>query len=458
MRVDRPSHASIPLRRRGILAAILGAALLATGMTGTAAASHPAADPAVITDWNATTVKTIVTEAGINNATTFHWFAVEQAAVYNAVVGITRKYDLYKWHAHAARGASPEAAAATAAYRILSTYFPASQVNLDAAYAASLAKIPDGRSENRGVRFGERAAARIIKLRMNDGWNAPIAFSEPPGPGVWRPTPPAFAPMLAPWLGDVRPFTLKRPHQFSPPGPPDMTSAKYTAEFNEVKDIGALNSATRTPAQTETALFISGIPVAPLQASLRDLVARHHLSISKSARVFAAVDTSIADAVGTIWYSKLHFAFWRPITAIQLADTDGNPATVADPTWVPLLVNPPYPEYASGFNSVMGSASRALTRVLGTSRIDLYITSPVTGTTRHYEWASQLKYDSIEGRIWSGIHFRAADVDAFRTGRKVADLRRRPLFRGPSPLTDPSRRVERARARPRVRRSTRRAP
>jgi len=375
----------------------------------------------VITDWNATAVRTVVTEAGINNATTFHWLAVEQAAVYDAVVGITRTYDLYRWHAHAARCASPEAAAATAAHRVLLTYFPASQVNLDADYATSLGKIAAGRCKDRGVAFGERAAARIEQLRVNDGWMAPISFTEPPAPGVWRPTPPAFAPMLAPWLGDVRPFTLQRPHQFSPPGPPAMTSAQYTADFNETKALGALNGSTRTPAQTQTALYITGIPIAPLQAGLRDMVTRHGFSISKSARILAAVDLSIADAIGTIWYSKLHFAFWRPITAIQLADTDGNPDTLADSTWQPLVATPPYPEYASGFNSVMGSATRALTHVLGTSRIDLFIFSPVTNETRHYEWASQLKYDSINGRIWDGIHFRTADVDAFRAGQRVAD-------------------------------------
>ena len=207
--------------RRSRWRAILGAvrvtvALLIVLPAGAANAhsSHPAADPAVITDWNAIAVRTIVTEAAINNATTFHWFAIEQAAVYNAVVGITRKYDLYKWHAHASRGASPEAAAATAAHRILSYYFPGSQANLDADYATSLANIDGGRSKNWGIIFGERAAARIIKLRLNDGWNAPIAFTEPPAPGIWRPTLPGFAPMLAPWLGDVRPFTIRSSTQF----------------------------------------------------------------------------------------------------------------------------------------------------------------------------------------------------------------------------------------------------
>jgi len=435
MRIDHPTHPPVRLRGRGVLAAFLGTALLAAGMTGTAAAAHPAADPSVITDWNATAVQTIVVDAAINNATTFHWFALEQAAVYNAVEGITGKYELYRWHAHASRGASPEAAAAAAAHRILSNYFPASQVNLDAAYATSLLKIADGKGKDRGIAFGERAAARIIKLRLNDGWNAPIAFTEPPAPGVWRPTLPAFAPMLAPWLGDVRPLLLRTAHQYSPPGPPAMTSNQYTREFNEVKDLGSLNSLSRTPLQTETAKFISAIPIAPLQASFRDLVTRHHLDISKSARLFAAVDMSIADAIGVVWYSKLHFAFWRPITAIQLADTDGNPATVADPTWVPLIATPPYPEYGSGFNSVVGSATRALTRVLGTSRIDLYISSPATMTTRHYEWASQLTSDGVNGRIWSGLHFRAADEDSLVMARKVAGFALDHYFQ---PRHDPS--------------------
>lgn len=248
-----------------------------------------------------------------------------------------------------------------------------------------------------------------------------MAFTEPSAPGVWRPTPLGNLPMLAPWLGQVRPLMLQFSSQFAPHGPPAMTSAKYTREFNEVKELGSLNSTSRTAAQTETALFISGIPVAPFQASLRDLVTRHDLDISKSARLFGAVDMSMADAIGAAWYTKVHFAFWRPITAIRLADTDGNPATAADPAWVPLIVTPPYPEYVSGFNSLIGSATRALTHVLGTSRIDLNIFSPVTNTTRHYEWASQLTNDGVNGRIWSGLHFRTADVAALKMGRKVAD-------------------------------------
>ena len=412
-----------PKRRRGFVAALLSGLLLASTISGIVLAGSPApaADASVITYWNAVAVDVIATDAKKGAAEANFWLAFEQSAVYNAVVGITERYDLYKWNAHAPNRSSPQAAAAAAAYHVLLTYFPASQVRLDAAYAASLALIPDGRARDRGLRFGERAAARIVKLRANDGRFAPIEFSQLPAPGVWRPTLPLFAKMFDPWLSQVRPFTLKKPSQFRPGDPPALTSKRYAREFNEVKDFGSKTSTLRSAEQTQTALFFSDIAVGPLQAALRDLVTRHGLNISKSARLFAAVDLSLADATMSIWDSKVHFGLWRPITAIQLADTDGNPDTAVDAKWEPLIPTPPYPEYASGLSAVMGAVSRALTRVLGTSRIDLFISSTAAGVTRHYEWASQLNQDVIDARIWSGIHFRTADNVGNRIGKKVAD-------------------------------------
>jgi hypothetical protein len=418
-----------PVSRRGIAAALVtAAALLATTLTGVAAgaaeaapSSPPAADPAVITDWNAVAVATIVTDAGKANAEAFLWYAFEQAAVYNAVVGITGRYQPYKWRPDAPEGASPQAAAATAAYRVLLTYFPASQARLDAAYAASLAQVPDGRAKQSGIRFGERAAARIVELRTDDGRFAAITFDVPPAPGVWRPTPPALAPFFDPWLARMRPLLLRSNSQFRPPAPPALTSRRYTREFDEVKTLGSKTGSQRTPQQTETALFFSDIAIVPLQTALRDLVTRHELDISDSARLFAAVDMSAADGIGVSWDSKLHFGYWRPITAIQLADDDGNPATIADPAWEPLIVTPPYPDYTSGLTTVVGAASRALTRVLGTGRIDLTITSAAAGVTRHYEFAAQLNRDAVDARVWSGIHFRTADVVGNRMGKQVGD-------------------------------------
>jgi hypothetical protein len=413
--------------RRGAALALTAATLLAVNLSATSdAAASADVDPAVITDWNATTVATIVIDAGKANAEALLWYGFTQAAVYNAVVGITRRYELYDWNVRGPRAASPEAAAAAAAHRLLLHYFPASQTRLDAALEASLAKVADGPAEEQGVDYGERAADRIIELRSNDGRNGSLTFDEPLTAGVWRPTPPAFAPFFEPWLSQVRPMMLLSPSQLRPPPEPPMTSETYATDFNEVKELGAKTSASRTPTQTETALFIANTGVVAFQAALRDLAARHGMDISDSARLFAAVDMGFADSVIAIWDAKFHYGFWRPITAIQLADQDGNAATVKDPTWEPLLVTPPYPDYPSGLCSIVGVLSRVLSRTLGAGRVDLNITSiasdpPGSPVTRHYELAANLNRDAIDARVWGGIHFRTADVVANGIGTRIGD-------------------------------------
>jgi len=207
-RFGRPAqHRVVHHRRRGLAAAFVAAALLSTSVGGFEASGSPpeaAADPKVVSDWNAVAFDTIIVDAGKMNAEAFMWFAFEQAAVYNAVVGITRRYELYNWNTRGPRGASPQAAAAVAAHDVLLEYFPASQGRLDAALAASLAEIPDGHAKKQGIRYGERAADRLIELREDDGRFAPVTFDVPPAPGVWRPTPPAFAPFFDPWIAQMR--------------------------------------------------------------------------------------------------------------------------------------------------------------------------------------------------------------------------------------------------------------
>jgi hypothetical protein len=289
------------------------------------------------------------------------------------------------------------------------------------AYAASIGAGPYDPSTTQGIQYGRQAAERIIALRAEDGRYGPNTFDMAPAPGVWRPTPPANAPFFGKYLSTTTPLMIESPSQFRPGPPPDMTSAEYAQDFEEVKAFGSKEGSARTPLQTETGLFISTIVPGPLQAALRDLAVRREMDISDRARLFAAVNMSVADAIITCWDSKNHFGFWRPITAIQLAEEDGNPATTADPAWDSLLPNPPYPDYTSGLNSVIGSSTRALTRVLGTDRIDLHITSPVTNTTRHYEFADPIYADAVDGRVWAGLHFRFADVAAMAQGQQVAD-------------------------------------
>jgi hypothetical protein len=407
---------------RVIVGGILAVALISTSFSGVSgAAPSKDVDPQVIRDWNATMVATIVVDAGKANAEAFMWFGFIQAAVYDAVVGITRDYELYKWDRRGPRKASPEAAAAAAAHDTLLYYFPGSKARLDAQLASSLAGITDGSAERQGVTYGQAAAARIIHLRLNDGRNAPITFNKAPAPGVWRPTPPTFTPFFDPWLGQVKPMMVKSSTQFRPGPPPALTSALYTRDFNEVKAVGEDVSATRTAQQTQTALFTTDIAIGPYQAALRDVTARRGMDISDTARLFAAVDMSITDSVIAVWDSKYHFGFWRPITAIQLADTDGNPDTVADPSWDPLVATPPYPDYVSGFNGVTGAYTGSLTRILGAGQLDLYITSATAGVTRHYMTASALNRDGIDGRVYLGIHFRTADEVAIDMGTQIAN-------------------------------------
>jgi hypothetical protein len=413
------------LRKRAAITAIVSAALLVTTVASFADAStnFSSRDPRVINRWNKIGVDLIVGTIG-GNAKAFNYFAYEQAAVYNAVVGITRRYQLYQWSRLGPRAASPAAAAAAAAHRILVHYFPGSATTLNASYAATLAKLPLA-GKAAGKRYGEAAAANIIELRAHDGLNDPsVTFTVGSGPGAWQPQPGQT--FLAPWLSEVHPFTLNSTDQFDPGPPLVLSSPQWVTEFNEVKAKGSLTGSTRTATETQTARFFFDIAFAPLQAGLRDLASRHHLDISNSARMFAAVDMSVADAVGAVWKSKVQYGFWRPITAIRT--DDGNTSTAQDPTWTPLIPTPPYPDWVSGLSGVIGAYSRALQRTIGAD-IDVRITSPGTAAggpanvpiPRTYHSAAALNADVINARVWSGIHFRSADILGSRLGTSVAN-------------------------------------
>jgi hypothetical protein len=389
-------------------------------------AANRSGDPGVISEWNQIAQQTLVAENANNTKQPIEdilYMGFVQAAVYNAVVGIEGRYEPYHFKAHAPRRASSQAAAAAAAHKILVTYSPTAKTDLDAKYAASLAKIPNGKAKTRGVAFGELAADTLIAQRKNDGRNAPILFTQPAAPGVWRPTPPASAPFSAPWLGFVTPLLVRSGAQFGKIGPPPgLTSARYTRDFNEVKALGSVNSTERTADQTDTALFYSGSAFVQFNTALRDQVSVRKLDIVDAARMFAAVDMSFADAEISVWYSKYVYGFWRPITAIQLADTDGNPATAEDPRWQPLVATPPYPEYVSGYSGGIGSFTRALQDTFDTRHLQLtFISTAVPGATRSYDSGTEARQDVVDGRVWLGFHFRFSDNRGARMGQQVAE-------------------------------------
>ncbi|MGW1592690.1 vanadium-dependent haloperoxidase [Streptomyces sp. NPDC002343] len=411
-------------RARALTCAVAALAVL----TLTAATSPPDAGPrvpadpaAVVREWNAVATDTITAALGPRpSGQAAIWQGFVSVAVYNAVVGIEGGYELYKWRERGPAGASSAAAAATAAHDVLLTCFPAFEERLDAVYADSLAALPAGRATDRGVSHGRRAAAHVMELREGDGRFADVPFTASPAPGVWRPTPPAYQPFIDTWLARLRPLLLTSARQFRPGGPPALSSAAYAEDVREVKAMGAKTGSHRSARQTATALFFSGNLVAQVQAAVRDHAARHRLGIAGTARLFAAVNASATDAVVTAWDAKLHYGSWRPVTAIRLAGTDGNPATTADPAWEPLLPTPPHPDHVAGHTTVAAAVARALTGVLGTSRIDLYVPSEVTGTTRYYGSADDLNRDVVDARVWGGVHSRTADVAGRRAGARLA--------------------------------------
>jgi hypothetical protein len=417
-----PRHGSTPTR--SWLAALAAAGLLITLAAAPATAAPPAtpaSDPAVIFEWNAIATTTVTGDTTKAPVEAILYMAFVHAAVYDAVVGVEGRYAPYLLHAHAPSGTSAQAAAVAAAHEVLVTYSPYAQTALDAAYAASLAQIPEGKAKARGIDFGTRAADNLIKQRANDGRNAPIFFTQPPAPGVWRPTPPAFAPMVAPWLGFVTPLLVHSATQFAPPPPPALTSQRYTQDFNEVKALGSATSTVRTSAQTSTALFYSGLANVQGQAMLRDQAALRHLDIVDAARMFAAADMSAADTIISVWHAKYVYGTWRPDTAINLADTDGNPATDADPTWMPLRPDPAYPEYPSGYNGFAAALTRVLERVFSTEQLQLTVISTAVPDVRHYDTGAALRQDVVDGRVWLGLHFRFADIASRDMGLRLTD-------------------------------------
>jgi hypothetical protein len=371
----------------------------------------------VITTWNQVAVSIIPP-----NPAAFLNYSFVHLAMYNAVNGITGRYELYQWDGKPANmSASPEAAAAAAAHRVLSTYFPAQAGALDTQLAASLAAIPSGERKERGVAFGQLAADRIIALRTGDGRGAAVMVPVADAAGEWRPTPPANAAFAVPWLGGVTPLAIDSLSQLDPGPPPPIGSALYRTELAEVRAVGASDATggARTLEQELTARYFADIPFGPMEAGLRDLATRHGLDISDSARLFAATNTSIADALGTTWNSKLRYMWWRPITAIREDHDDGDAATVPVPGWTPLITTPPYPDWPSGLCAVIGAMTASLEQLTG--QVDITIVSPSQGA-RHWTSKPQLDELAVDARVWSGIHFRTADVVSITIGNQAADL------------------------------------
>ena len=407
----------------------------------------------VIQDWNVIAQnETLLLRPTAHGQT--RGIAMVEGAVYDAVNAIDRGHQPYLLNLHAV-GAQPwvsqDAAAATAAYRVLKAITPvARHAGLDTAYTNTLAAIPDGPIEAGGVAAGEAAAAAMIAFRQGDGFMAPFTPVIGTDPGDWRPigwpATPAFDPDG--WVGSMKPFLIESPSQFRSKGPDALTSKAYAREFDEVKELGALNSSTRTADQTAAAVFWQFAPTALWNRLMRDLADRYDLDTADQARLYGSVNLAGADAVIACWNDKYYWQFWRPRAAIREADTDGNPRTIADPSWeslfaastatTPPLGTPPFPEHPSGHGCLTGAVMKTMAHFFGTDEVEVTVVSGrslngVPIPARTFERFSDVTDEVIEARIWGGIHFRNADVQGTVIGKKVAKYMRKHYFR---PLHD----------------------
>jgi hypothetical protein len=383
----------------------------------------PARADAVV-DWNATAAQAITTAIPPHpGASAFLDMAMVQAAVYDAVESIDGRFKPYHQRVPGASG-SMAAAVAKAAHDVLLNRFPGQASFLDTAYHNYL--FNHGLADNDpGVTVGQQAAASIITLRANDGSlnPPPPNFIGGTEPGAWRPTPPTFAPMHFRWLATVPPFTLASPSQFRAEPPPALSSRRYARDYNEVKALGGLVNSARSAEQTDIAYFFSDNYLVLWNQALRDIAVTHLNNIGDTARLFALTGMTMADAAITCWDSKKHYAFWRPITAIQEGDNDGNPQTVGDPTWQPLTETPPYPDYTSGANAVNSAVTHVLALFFGTDHLTFSLNTGNLNAiqkTRTYCRLSEERRDVLNARIYEGIHFRFADLAGRRQGRQVA--------------------------------------
>ena len=317
-------------------------------------------------------------------------------------------------------------AAAQAGHDALVALFPDQAAMFDAALGASLAGLPAGRAQARGMAIGGSAAAAELAARSQDGSNAVVSYTPSTSTGLWRPTPPGFAGALDPQWGHVTPFVLASPSQFRPPSPPALDSPEYATALNEVESLGAANSTTRTPDQTQIALFWndgSGTSTPPghWNEIAAAVALQRHDGLLKDARLFARLDTALADAAIACWDAKFAYNLWRPVTAIHSADQDGNPQTTTDPTWAPLIATPPFPSYVSGHSTFSAAAATVLTHAFGPD-VQLAVTSDsLPGVVRHYASFQAAAQEAGMSRIYGGIHYSFDNTAGQALGNAVGE-------------------------------------
>jgi hypothetical protein len=372
----------------------------------------------VVTAWNAAALNAIrvgQTPPPIASRS----LAILHVSIYDAVNGIARTHQPYLVESMVPASASREAAASAAAHKALVSLFPAAASSFDALHTAILATISDGPQKVASVVWGEFVANQILAARANDGSDTTVPPPGGTGPGVWVPTPPAYLPYLLPQWGFVRPFAMSSSSQFRPPGPPSLDSEQYAEDYNEVKELGAAIGSTRTQEQTLIALFWADgagteTPPGHWNSIAQNIAAARGNTLEQNARLFALLNIAMADAAICAWDAKYTFHFWRPVTAIDVAEPGLN--------WASFIVTPPFPDYVSGHSTFSGAAATVLELFYGTDDLPFTIGSDfLPGVHRSFETCGAAAGEAAESRLYGGIHFRSANQDGLQAGINIGE-------------------------------------
>jgi hypothetical protein len=346
--------------------------------------------------------------------------AMVHVAMFDAINAVDARYTPYKVKAVASPGTYADAAAAVAAHDVLASLFPAQRAKLDAKLDISLVYLTDAGVRASSLALGQRVAAGILALRAADGWEAPNTWRPVTAPGVYIPT---ALPVGSSW-GKVTPWVLERADQFHPAPPPPLASAEWARDYNEVKLLGSTTSSTRTPAQTETALFWTPTGPALFNAGVMALMDVPGRGLVQNARLLALTSMVQADSYIAVFEAKYAYNFWRPLTAIRDGDLDGNDATAPELGWLPLLETPMHPEYPCAHCINAGAVVAIWEHEFGTGRVPNFriSSSALPNVVHSWERVADFAEEVSNARVWAGVHYRNSTVVGTAMGRKVGEL------------------------------------
>ncbi len=397
---------------------------------------HDLARPAVIVDWNQTAYDIAFAEDQFLTFKGQRALAMMHVAMHDALNAIVPVYERYTYTGARAI-AHPVAAAAQAAHDVLVAQYPDQQSRLAAELAVWLGQVPAGVLRDRGVELGHAAATAMLAARVDDGWDFPGTYRFRSGAGEYQTTPPWDGFVVQPGFRLARPFVLAAPGQFRPPPPPPLKSAAYAQAFNEIKEVGAIDSTRRTDDQAAYAVWWMEFAEGSVNRLARRLVADRGMHLWKAARLFAHLGIVLFDGYIAVWDAKYTYNHWRPYTAIRAADVDGHRHTAADPNWEPLRPTPPHPEYVSAHAAGCAASFGVLEHAFGDelSFTMETTTAPPGMATRAFDNFDAAARECADSRVRLGWHFRYATDAGRALGRHIArhtvrHSLRLPIFEG----------------------------